>query len=297
MHELKIDRLTRQYKNKIAVDSLSYQFTNGVYGLLGANGAGKTTLLRMICDILRPTKGEILYNNVDIHELSGEYRGILGYLPQTFGFYPDFTAYRYMMYLASLKALPVEMAKEKVEELLTLVSLTGEKNKKIKTFSGGMLRRLGIAQALLNDPDILILDEPTSGLDPKERIRFRNIISSLGKDRIIILSTHIVSDVEYIANQLILMKNGQIIRTGKPEDVVKSAEGHVYEVKVSAGEIDEMSRKYAISNLKNMEDGIKLRIVSDERPSESAVETEPTLEDVYLYYFSEEVDRNEHILL
>ena len=160
MYELTLDRLSKQYKNKIAVDNVSYHFVNGVYGLLGANGAGKTTLMCMICDILRPTKGEIVYNNIDVHELGSEYRSILGYLPQTFGFYPDFTALRYMMYLASLKAIPVETAREKVDELLALVGLAGEKNKKIKTFSGGMLRRLGIAQALLNDPKLLILDEP-----------------------------------------------------------------------------------------------------------------------------------------
>ncbi|MDO5575040.1 MAG: ABC transporter ATP-binding protein [bacterium] len=297
MYELQIDRLTKQYKNKIAVDSLSYQFTNGVYGLLGANGAGKTTLMRMICDILRPTKGEILFNHTDIHTLGGEYRRILGYLPQTFGFYPDFTAYRYMMYLASLKALPAETAKDKVDELLQLVGLTSDKDKKVKTYSGGMLRRLGIAQALLNDPQILILDEPTSGLDPKERIRFRNIISSLGKDRIIILSTHIVSDVEYIANQIILMKNGQIIKTGKPEDIVQLGKGHVFDVHATADEVEAMNQRYAISNLKNVDDGINLRIVSDEKPLGNAIEVEPTLEDVYLYYFSEEVDRNEHISL
>lgn len=295
MYELRIDRVTRQYDSKIAVDNLSYHFTKGVYGLLGANGAGKTTLLRMLCDILRPTKGQILCNNREIHEMGGEYRQILGYLPQNFGFYPDFTAWRYMMYLASLKALSPEIAKNKVEELLQLVALGDEKNKKIKTFSGGMIRRLGIAQAMLNDPEILILDEPTSGLDPKERIRFRNIISALAKDRIVILSTHIVSDIEYIANQIILMREGRIIKTGTLEEITALVEGHVYELLVDNEKAEYLNRQYVVSNLKNVGDNVNLRIVTDKKVPEGATIVEPTLEDVYLYYFRGENEQNEYV--
>ena len=204
MPELRLDRITKHFKNKIAVDNVSLVLNEGVYGFLGANGAGKTTLLRMICGVLKPTAGEIQCNGTEIGRLDGDYRYLLGYLPQDFGYYPDFTARRYLEYLAACKAVPKDLAKEKVREMLRLTGLEGEQKNKIKTFSGGMLRRLGIAQALLNDPEILILDEPTSGLDPKERIRFRNIISSLSKGRIIILSTHIVSDVEFIADEILL---------------------------------------------------------------------------------------------
>lgn len=208
MPQLVLDRVTKHFKNKIAVDTVSLRLQPGVHGFLGANGAGKTTLLRMLCGVLKPTSGEIRCNGTDIRVLDGEYRYLLGYLPQDFGYYPDFSAKRYLEYLAACKAVPNALAKERVQEMLHLVGLSGEQRQKIKSFSGGMIRRLGIAQALLNDPEILILDEPTSGLDPKERIRFRNIISALSKEKIVILSTHIVSDVEFIADQILLMKGG-----------------------------------------------------------------------------------------
>ena len=206
MPELKLDRVTKQFKNKIAVEHVSLSLKEGVYGFLGANGAGKTTLLRMLCGILKPTAGEIFCNGTEITKLGGDYRYMLGYLPQDFGYYPDFTAKRYLTYLAACKAVPGEFAGEKVQEVLRLVGLEGEQKSKIRTFSGGMIRRLGIAQVLLNYPEIIVLDEPTSGLDPKERIRFRNIISAMSKGRIVILSTHIVSDVEFIADEILLMK-------------------------------------------------------------------------------------------
>lgn len=214
--KLVIDRLTKQYQNRIAVDRISLSLEKGVYGLLGANGAGKTTLMRMICGILKPTGGTITFDGTDVSEES--YRAILGYLPQDFGYYPEFTAMDFLLYLAALKGIPRAQAKRKAAELLELVSLQDVSRKKIKTFSGGMKQRLGIAQALLNDPKLLVLDEPTAGLDPKERVRFRNLIEDLGKDNIVLLSTHIVSDIEHIADEVLMMKDGQLIFRGKWDD-------------------------------------------------------------------------------
>ena len=210
--ELVIDRLTKQFQNKIAVDRVSLRLNNGVYGLLGTNGAGKTTLMRMLCGILQPTSGTIAFDGMDVSEEG--YRAILGYLPQDFGYYPEFTAMDFLLYMAALKGLPKHSAKRRANELLELVGLQEMGRKKIKTFSGGMKQRLGIAQALLNNPKMLILDEPTAGLDPKERVRFRNLIQQLGKDSIVLLSTHIVSDIEHIADEVLMMKDGKLIYHG-----------------------------------------------------------------------------------
>ncbi len=215
--ELNVNRLTKQYKNKIAVDRISYIFREGIYGLLGANGAGKTTLMRMLCGILEPTGGEVSFNGTSV--AAEEYRAALGYLPQDFGYYPGFTGYDFLLYMAALKGLGRGHSKKKAKELLSFVSLEDMAKKKIKTYSGGMKQRLGIAQALLNDPKILILDEPTAGLDPKERVRFRNLLEGLGKDTIVVLSTHIVSDVDKIADAILLMKDGQLIFHGKREEI------------------------------------------------------------------------------
>ena len=211
--KLVIDRVSKQYQNRIAVDRVSATLQKGVYGLLGANGAGKTTLMRMLCGILKPTGGTITFDGIDVSEEA--YRAVLGYLPQDFGFYPEFSALDFLLYLAALKGIPKAQAKRRSRELLALVSLQEAEKKKIKTFSGGMKQRLGIAQALLNDPKLLILDEPTAGLDPKERVRFRNFIQTLGKDSIVLLSTHIVSDIEHIADEILMMKAGQLIYRGK----------------------------------------------------------------------------------
>lgn len=211
--ELVIDRLSKQYKNKIAVDRISIKLQTGIYGLLGANGAGKTTLMRMSCGILRPTSGTISFDGIDVSEES--YRSILGYLPQDFGYYPEFTGQDFLLYMAALKGIAKPQAKKKAVELLQLVSLQDVAKKKIKAYSGGMKQRLGIAQALLNQPKLLVLDEPTAGLDPKERVRFRNLIKDLGRDSIVLLSTHIVSDIEHIADDILIMKSGQIIYQGK----------------------------------------------------------------------------------
>ena len=227
--ELCIDRLTKQYENKIAVDRISLQLTNGVYGLLGANGAGKTTFMRMLCGVLKPTSGTINFNGFDVS--SEEYLSELGYLPQDFGYYPEFSGLDFLLYMASLKGLKKAEAKRKAKQLLKLVSLSDVARKKISTYSGGMKQRLGIAQALLNDPKIIILDEPTAGLDPKERVRFRNLIKELGKNSIVLLSTHIVSDIEHIANTVLMMKAGQIIYNGSANEIVNLEEFYLEEFK------------------------------------------------------------------
>ena len=211
--ELVADRLTKQYDNKIAVDRLSFTLKPGVTGLLGANGAGKTTLMRMITGILSPTSGEIIYDGKEVK--SEEYRNILGFLPQDFGYYPEFTGKEFLMYFCALKGLSKKDAKVRTSELLKMVALEDVANKKVRKYSGGMKQRLGIAQALINRPEVLILDEPTAGLDPKERVRFRNLIEELGKESIVLLSTHIVSDIENIADRLIMMRSGRIIWDGK----------------------------------------------------------------------------------
>ena len=214
--ELSIDRLTKQYQNKSAVDRISLRLNTGIYGLLGANGAGKTTLMRMVCGILKPTSGTITFDGIDVSE--ERYRSMLGYLPQDFGYYPEFTGEDFLLYMAALKGMRKPQARRKTVELLKLVSLHDVAKKKIKTYSGGMKQRLGIAQALLNQPKILVLDEPTAGLDPKERVRFRDLIKDLGKDSIVLLSTHIVSDIEHIADDILMMKSGQLIYQGKWTD-------------------------------------------------------------------------------
>ncbi len=220
--KLSVDRITKQYKNKIAVDRISFELTEGVTGLLGANGAGKTTLMRMMSGILTPTSGEINADGINVS--TENYRALLGYLPQDFGYYPEFSAKEFLEYFAALKGLEKKKAKEKTKDLLELVGLSDVANKKIKTFSGGMKQRVGIAQALLNDPRILILDEPTAGLDPKERVRFRSLIEELGKNSIVLLSTHIVTDIEHIADRIIMMKDGSMIWQGNQSDVTGDLE-------------------------------------------------------------------------
>ncbi len=210
--ELTADRVTKQYKNKIAVDRMSFALTKGVTGLLGANGAGKTTLMRLLCGILLPTSGSIFYNGMDIG--TEEYRDILGYLPQNFGYYPEFSGKDFLLYMSAVKGIQKRDALKKTEELIELVGLGDAARKKVRTYSGGMKQRLGIAQALLNDPQVLIMDEPTAGLDPQERIRFRNLIADIGENRIVLLSTHIVPDLEHIADRLMIMKDGRLLWQG-----------------------------------------------------------------------------------
>ncbi len=279
--------LTKRFGDFTAVDDMNIRITNGVYGLLGANGAGKTTLMRMICTLLTPTSGQILCDGKDIQKMEGEYRNLLGYLPQEFGFYPEFSVKDYLLYIASLKGIRPVVAKKRVKELLEQVGLSKAANKKMKKLSGGMKRRVGIAQAILNNPKILILDEPTAGLDPMERVRFRNMISELSKERIVILSTHIVSDVEYIANEIWLMKNGRLVQQGSLDVVLDSMPEKVWSFVTSQAEAEKYMKQYKVSNMKTDRDGVELRIISAQQPSASAEAVQPNLEDVFLYYFGE----------
>lgn len=285
--QLEVVNLTKSFGDFRAVDNLNLCITNGVYGLLGVNGAGKTTLMRMICTLLTPTSGEILWNGKDIFKLEGEYRKLLGYLPQDFGFYPEFTIKDYLLYIATLKGIRPMVAKKRVKELLEQVGLSKVANKKMKKLSGGMKRRAGIAQAMLNNPKILILDEPTAGLDPMERVRFRNLISELSKERIVILSTHIVSDIEYIANEIWLMKDGALVRQGDLESILSSMPERVWSCFTSQEEAVKLMKEYKVSNMKSERGGVELRIISAQSPFEAAEVVQPNLEDIFLYYFGE----------
>ena len=284
--ELKTIELTKKFGSKTAVNALNITLTNGVYGLLGANGAGKTTFMRLLCNIQNPTSGTILLNGKNIAGLGEKYRNLLGYLPQNFGYYPDFSAYDFLLYISALKGLDEKLARKRSKELLEAVDLTKDSRRKIKTFSGGMKQRLGIAQAMLNNPHILILDEPTAGLDPKERVRFRNLISAFSKDRIVILSTHIVSDVEFIAEKILMMKSGQIIHFGNPQEITSEIDGKVWECIVPTNYAEKYAAACNTSNLRNIDENqTVLRIIADYPPIENAVRVQPTLEDLYLFYF------------
>lgn len=293
--ELSIECLSKRFGSKIAVNNISVTLQPGVYGLLGANGAGKTTLMRMVCDVLKPTSGRILYNGKEIEQLGEHYRSYLGYLPQDFGYYPDFTAKEYLNFIAAIKGIDTVTAKKQITELLKIVNLSDVAEKKIRTFSGGMKQRLGIAQAVINDPHILVLDEPTAGLDPKERMRFRNLIAELAKDKIVILSTHIVSDIDYIADDILMMKKGSLILNCSTEDAIHSMNGKVWNCKLHQSQIDEISERLRVVNLHHEQGNeVLLRIVSDTQPTRGAVNVPPTLDDLYLYHFQdEEIRRDE----
>ena len=292
--ELKITNLSKKFGDFTAIDNLNVTMTKGVYGLLGVNGAGKTTLMRMLCTLLKPSDGAIYCDGKDIFSMDSEYRKLLGYLPQEFGFYPEFTIKDYLLYIASLKGIRPIVAKNRVKELTAKVGLQKAVNKKMKTLSGGMKRRVGIAQAMLNDPKILILDEPTAGLDPNERIRFRKLISELAEERLVLLSTHIVSDIEYIANEIWLLKDGKLMHKGSAEEVINSMPENVWECCVGKNEVSCFMNKYKISNRKTEANGVMLRIISLEKPVENAKSVETSLEDVFLYYFGEKAG-NENV--
>lgn len=283
MHRLELIGVEKKFGDKTAVHVTNLCLEHGVYGLLGENGAGKTTLMRMICGILKPTQGVIRCDKIEIGQMGKTYRGLLGYLPQEFGYYKEFTALRFLRYMAALKAMPEEAAEKRINDLMELTGLESVRKQKLKTFSGGMIRRIGIAQALLNNPEILILDEPTAGLDPNERVRFRNLISSLGKNRIVLLSTHIVSDVDYIADEIMIMKQGRMIRRGTQRQLSDSVGQIVWNCTVSEKDLKDISERYVVSNIKNRENGAELRIISRTKPMPDAYPTDATLEDIYLY--------------
>ena len=287
---LTIENVSKVFDDKKALDSLHLEFTTGVYGILGANGSGKTTLMRILASVMKPSSGRVLLDGQDISVLDYRYRDVIGYLPQHVGLYKNFTAEKFLLYIATLKGLSKEDAKAKVMETLELVGLTEHAKKKVGKFSGGMKRRVGIAQALLNDPKILIVDEPTAGLDPKERIRFRNLISKISTNRIVLLSTHIVSDIEFIAKEVLILKSGKLIQKQTPQSLLKGIEEKVWSVTVDTeSETTKFQSIYKVGNIARVGDKFKLRILSDVKPHLNAVNEHPNLEDLYLYYFDEEV--------
>ena len=286
--ELTLQNITKKYERVLVLNDISLTLKPGIYGLLGANGAGKTTLFRIICRLMEPTHGSIKFNGKNVNQQAEAYRTNLGFLPQDFSYYPDFTGMRFMLYIAALKGLNNTVAKKRSLELLKQVGLEEMKDIKIRKYSGGMKQRLGIAQAMINNPQILILDEPTVGLDPKERVKFRKLISSFANNKIVILSTHIVADVEYIADEIIVLKKGMILNKGTTDILLKEIQNHVWECFVNMDQINLFEDKFIVSNRKYTENGAVLRIVSTNQPALNAKKVEPSLEDLYLYYFREE---------
>ena len=284
--ELKLEAVTKSYKNKQVLKGISLTMGAGVYGLLGPNGAGKTTLIRILADVLHPTNGYVLYDGKDIHTVGDEYRAKIGYLPQDVRFYGDFTGREYLEYSAALKGMEKARAKKRIEELARSVGLWDDLKRKCAAYSGGMQRRLGIAQALLDDPEILILDEPTSGLDPYERIKFRNIISAYAKDRLVLLSTHIVSDVEHIAAQIMMMEYGDIQHVHTSGEYIRQMEGRVWLGSMPAEQLMDYQNRAVISNVRAKDGRMEVRVISDTQPVPDAVQAVPTLEDAYLYLFN-----------
>lgn len=286
--KLLIEQLTKVFGDKKVLNQIDLELTTGVYGILGANGSGKTTLMRILASVMKPTSGRVLLDGEDIAVLKEQYRDLIGYLPQQVGLYKSFKAEKFLLYIASLKGIAKEEARVKVAEVLELVGLGEYKKEKIGKFSGGMKRRIGIAQALLNDPVILIVDEPTAGLDPKERIRFRNLLSQIASNRIVLLSTHIVSDIEYIAKEVLILKEGQLVKKETPQKLLNGLKQKVWSLVVQQEEVASFQRNFRVSNIIRLEEGVHMRIIHEGKPHSRAKEETPNLEDLYLYYFDEE---------
>ena len=281
---LELKNVSKEFKGTKVLTDINLTFENGMYGLLAPNGAGKTTLIKMITTLLFPSSGSILWQGKPIVDLGEDYRALLGYLPQDFGYYGNYTPKKFLTYLSVLQKMDAKLAASRIDELLDLVALSSVKNKKMKQFSGGMIQRVGIAQAMLNDPKILILDEPTAGLDPKERVRFRNLLHQLSKDRIVILSTHIVSDIEAIANEIILLKDQKVFLTAPAKEISQLVQGKIFEIPSS----ENLTSDQLLLSEKQEEEGSFLRIAAEIKPVNGVAVT-PSLEDAFLYLFRDEV--------
>lgn len=275
--------ITKQYKGKYALKDFTTEIGTGVYGLLGTNGAGKTTLINIFVGILKSDAGRVSIDGVDVKKMGLNFLSRIGYLPQYPRFYKNFEVIEFLQYICALKDIPKQQGEHRARELLEIVHLGGSEHKKIGALSGGMRQRVGIAQAMLNDPDILILDEPTAGLDPQERIRFRNLITKFSHGRTVLLATHIVSDIEFIANEVILLKEGHLLMQDSPQNLIHSMENKVWSETVTDEVLDDKLGSLKISNMLRDHDGIHLRIIGDERPDEMAVPVQANLEDVFLY--------------
>lgn len=283
--ELRLENVSKNYGDLRALKNINYTFTDGIYGLLGANGCGKTTMMRLLCNLQKPSGGRILFDGKDIEKAGEEYRSILGYLPQNFGYYPDFTCYKFLLYIATIKGFSKKEAADRIMDALEKVDLMDVKDKKIKHLSGGMRQRLGIAQSILNDPKLLILDEPTVGVDPQERVKFRNLIHRIAGGRTVILSTHIVSDIEYTATELLFMRQGEIVGFGTPDKLLQELDGQVWECSVPHKEADKYYNTFRIISQTNHEETCTLRLFHDGLPMEGARQVKANLEDLYLYHF------------
>lgn len=286
--QLELIDLTKRYGDFVALDHMNITFTAGIYGILGANGAGKSTMMNLLTDNISRSDGKILFDGTDILKMGKDFRKVLGYMPQQQGFYEQMTAYSFLFYMAELKGIPKKQAKADIDKLLEITNLTDVKHKKMGGFSGGMKQRVLLSQALLGDPQVVLLDEPTAGLDPKERIRIRNFISSLSRNKIILLATHIVSDIESISDKIILMKKGNLVDVGTPIELTNSVLGKVKELPCPADKLDEMQSKYKVGNVFQRNNETWVRVIGDDLPDGGKIVTEHlTLEDVYLYYLGE----------